>query len=163
MRHFPLSLALITLLALCLPPAARSAPYLQDIVKAPITLRADGSHLSLPEIQAAIIEACNTKHWVPQITAPGKISATILVRGVHHAEISIPFDESSYSIIYVSSRNLDYKEYKSWGGEVKREIHRNYNKWVEMLSQTIAQQLAVRVNQPINTPAEDRKDTAQQA
>jgi hypothetical protein len=49
--------------------------------------------------------------------------------------VSIPFNGSSYSIVYVTSRELD--------ADVKKnKIHRNYNKWVAVLDYEIARQLA---------------------
>ena len=95
-----------------------------------------------------IIEATSARSWSPVLEAPGVITATINVRGRHFAKIEIPFSSSSYSLLYVSSDNLDYN--------AKRQtIHRNYNNWVLKLSGTINKQFheAVAASGPVpNTP-----------
>ena len=69
------------------------------------------------------------------VTGPGTLSVSILVRGVHYAEVSIPFSDTNYSILYVTSRELE-------ANEKKRKIHGNYNKWVASLNAEIARTLA---------------------
>ena len=49
--------------------------------------------------------------------------------------IEIPFSQSAYSLIYLDSERLDYNE-------KKQKIHRNYNKWITLLSRTINDALA---------------------
>lgn len=58
------------------------------------------------------------------------IKCSILIRGRHYAEVIIPYSSSAYSIYYSDSRVLDYDERA-------QRIHRNYNKWVILLSQAI--------------------------
>jgi hypothetical protein len=85
------------------------------------------------------MKACTNRRWIPRVVEPDKLSVSILVRGVHYAEVSIPFDGSSYSIIYVTSRELD--------ADVKKnKIHRNYNKWVSVLNYEISRQLVSATN-----------------
>ena len=120
-------------LLVTLPDAALADPIL-DFVNQPVPTRVDGSKLTLAEARGAIMKACTIRKWIPRVVEPDKLSVTILVRGVHYAEVSIPFDGSSYSIIYVTSRELD--------ADVKKhKIHRNYNKWVATLNYEISRQL----------------------
>lgn len=136
---------LVALLLMGCGSAARAAPILVDIVNAPVSTKIDGTRFTLAEVQAAIIQACAEKGWAPQIISSTQVNASILVRGRHYAEISIPFSESSYSVLYTTSRELDYKE-RTKGGTLERKIHRNYNKWVQLLSQTISMKLAERIS-----------------
>lgn len=64
-----------------------------------------------------------------------RIKCSILVRGRHYAEVLIPYSSSAYSIHYSDSRVLDYDE-------KDQSIHRNYNKWVILLSQEIQSQFS---------------------
>lgn len=65
------------------------------------------------------------------------IIASLSVRAKHFAEVEISYNEKTYSIKYKSSKDLDFNEQK-------QTIHRNYNKWVILLSETINRELASR-------------------
>ena len=121
-----LVLALVPALVL----AAQPILNLKDVA---VPVRPDGTAYTVEEVQAAIIGGCRVKGWTPKIEEPGRITASILVRGKHYAEISITYTQAAYSIQYVSSRDLDYDE-KS------QEIHRNYNRWITLLSEAILRQ-----------------------
>jgi hypothetical protein len=95
----------------------------------------DGSSKSLEQVKNGIIAGCKFKRWAPVEEEPGKISCSISVRAKHYAEVEITHTESSYSINYKDSRDLDYNE-------KKQKIHRNYNKWVILLSEAIQTELA---------------------
>ncbi|WPC05579.1 hypothetical protein SBP02_02135 [Pseudomonas benzenivorans] len=84
------------------------------------------------EMQKAILGALNERGWLVQQTSDAQILAEINVRGRHHAEIAIPYSASQFEIQYRSSRGLDYKSGK---------IHRNYNKWVNILRDDILRNL----------------------
>jgi hypothetical protein len=127
--------ALLGVLLLASLPGAAVADPILDLVNQPVPTRVDGSKLTLVEARGAIMKACMNRRWIPRAVEPDKLSASILIRGRHYAEVSIPFDGSSYSIIYVTSRELD--------ADVKKnKIHRNYNKWVAVLNYEITRQLA---------------------
>jgi hypothetical protein len=83
------------------------------------------------QVRDAIIAAGATRGWVIKDAGPGQLRAAIDLR-THRAEADIAYSKTSYSITYASSTNLDYKA---------GNIHRNYNKWVENLSQAIQEQL----------------------
>lgn len=131
---------LLALVLIGFSTASRAAPELVDIVDAPMATKLDGSRFTLKEIQNAIVQACVAKGWTPQIAGDNQVNASILVRGKHYAEVTIPFNATSYSILYQNSRELDYKE-RTRNGVVEKRIHRNYNKWVQLLSQMIGQKL----------------------
>lgn len=109
---------------------ALMAAHLQDQVDLPVGVKFDGSAFQAEEVQEAIVTACHGRGWTPRLESPGMIVATILVRGRHFAEVEIPFTAQAFSIRYRSSRELDYNP-------EKRTIHRNYNKWVVLLSRDI--------------------------
>jgi hypothetical protein len=58
------------------------------------------------------------------------------VRGKHYVEVSIPFTDKAYSILYLSSRNMDYDE-------KKQTIHRKYAAWIGNLSAAIQREFAL--------------------
>jgi len=99
-----------------------------------IPTKLDGSARSLDDVREAIAKGCSSKGWAPVVVDESRLKCSILVRGKHYAEVNIPFTESGYSIIYADSRVLDYDP-------EQRRIHRNYNKWVILLSQSIDQQM----------------------
>ena len=100
-----------------------------------IPAKFDGSTRSLEEVRDAIAEGCRAKGWNPVIDSEKQINCSILVRGKHYAEVNIPFTESKYSILYSNSRVLEYDP-------DRQLIHRNYNKWVILLSGAIQKQFA---------------------
>jgi hypothetical protein len=131
--------ALVGAWLLATSPIEAVADPILDLVNQPVPTRVDGAKLTLDETRGAIMKACTNRRWIPRVVEPDKLSVSILVRGVHYAEVSIPFDGSSYSIIYVTSRELD-------ADPKKKKIHRNYNKWVSVLNYEISRQLAAAAN-----------------
>lgn len=69
--------------------------------------------------------------WEMVKDGPGHITGTLRLRK-HVAVVSIPYDANSYRIEYEDSTLLRHK------GNV---IHRNYNRWVNNLSEEIKAQL----------------------
>lgn len=121
---------------IALPLLAFAAMPIQDLPNVPVPVKADGSNYTDEEVRTAIIAACRKRGWTPRLDGASRLTAAILVRSKHYAEIEIVFDPSAYSIRYLSSRNLDYDE-------ADRRIHRNYNKWVAQLSQSIQREFGV--------------------
>lgn len=110
-----------------------AAKPIHNVVDEPVPVRLDGSSPTLEEVKKAIIAGCQRRGWTAVLDGDTQIKCSILVRGKHYAEVAIPYSESSYSILYVDSRMLDYNE-------KRQKIHRNYNGWVIKLSGTIQQQ-----------------------
>ncbi len=120
---------LLVALSPCIAGADVKISNLEDLT---VPVRHDGTPFSPEEVGAMIIEGCAARGWSATLESDGMISASILVRGKHLAQIAIPFSPTNYSLLYVSSDNLDYNPRKN-------TIHRNYNKWVLKLSRTIGQ------------------------
>ncbi len=114
---------------------ASAAKPIQNMIDVPVPANIDGSSKSLEQVKNGIIAGCKYKRWTPVEEEPGKISCSISVRAKHYAEVEITHTESSYSINYRDSRDLDYNE-------EKQKIHRNYNKWIILLSEAIQTELA---------------------
>ena len=83
------------------------------------------------EVRLAIIAAATTLGWQTKDVEPGLLRATLHLR-THTAESDIAYSAAKYSITYVASTDLDYKDGK---------IHGNYNRWIANLSQAIQAQL----------------------
>lgn len=127
---------LVTLTICCLALFALSgckAKPVLNVHDAPVP-QATGEHLTMKQVEKAIFEAGSGRGWVMQAKEPGVIIGNITVRGKHHATVKITYDETSYNIDYVSSRNLKYKNGK---------IHRSYNTWVNYLDQDIRAKLSL--------------------
>jgi hypothetical protein len=132
---------LFGLLLIITLPGTAIADSIQDFIDQPITTKANGENFTATEAQALIIKACTNRKWIPRLAGPGKLSVSILVRGAHYAEVSIPFSATNYSILYVTSRELD-------ADAKKRKIHRNYNKWVASLNAEISRTFALAISAP---------------
>ena len=87
--------------------------------------------LTLQQVKDGIIIGGAQKKWQMTEVKPGVIHGSIILRQ-HSAKIVIPYSKDSYSINYSSSDNLSYRNGK---------IHRNYNKWIILLNETIQKQL----------------------
>jgi hypothetical protein len=130
-RSLPAAAAIaVTCIALGLAPPAFATDPIVDLVDMPTPMTADGGAFTVDEVRRAIFNACLKRGWTPRIGADGTIVASILVRGRHYAEVGISWDADSYSIRYRDSRELDYDA-------EDREIHGNYNRWVDLLSKGI--------------------------
>ena len=88
-------------------------------------------NLTMEQVEEAIIKAGAQKKWRMMVIKPGQIVGNILVRS-HKARIQIDYTEKFYAITYLESNNLLYKDGK---------IHRNYNRWINNLDQTIQSNL----------------------
>lgn len=131
-----LAIAAMCTVLLVLPANANAAKPIENLIDMPVPAKVDGSPRTIEEVRKAIILGCQARGWTPADDGEQKMRASILVRGKHYAEVEIPYTTTSYSIIYKSSRNLDYDE-------KKQKIHRNYNGWVGKLSGTIQKQFGV--------------------
>ena len=92
----------------------------------------NGSRPTAEVVQKAIMRACRERGWVPKVVRPGTIEARLTARS-HQALVEITYTDNSYAITYKDSENLDYSD---------GSIHRNYNKWVVNLSNTIQKEIA---------------------
>lgn len=90
-----------------------------------------GFNLPVSSVKKAIIDAGTQRDWLMTETKPGVIQGVLLVR-THKAVIDITYNDKSYSIDYVDSQHLDYKN---------GDIHRNYNRWIHNLDLDIRKNL----------------------
>jgi hypothetical protein len=72
-------------------------------------------------------------------TTPDHIIGTLNLRA-HQAVVDIAYDTKSYNIRYKSSKGLLYGEADHTSGQETREVHKNYNGWIENLDNAIRTQ-----------------------
>ena len=125
-----ISKTLPLLLLFLLSAPLEAAKPIGNLIDVSVPQNEDGSYPSLNDVRRAIIAGCQVKGWQPIQESKDRIRASIWVRNKHYAEVLIPFTEKKYSITYETSKNLDYSERN-------QKIHRNYNKWVILLSKAI--------------------------
>lgn len=123
-RAFLIALTTLVLLLL-LSACARTQPVL-NITDEPV-VTGSGETPSASAVRDAIIEACRAKKWLVDPSQDGLVIATAKVRQ-HTAVVDIRYTPESYSISYRDSEVLLYD------GNM---IHRNYNKWVQLLSERV--------------------------
>jgi len=91
-----------------------------------------GKAPTLQQVRGAIIAAGGSLGWQMKDEGPSMLVGTLMLRN-HTAVVDIPYSTTSYSIKYHSSVNLN-----EGGGK----IHKNYNGWIQNLTQAINRQLA---------------------
>lgn len=79
------------------------------------------------QVRSAIMNAGVERRWMMKEEGKGVIVARQQVRN-HNAEVRINYNESTYSITYSNSTNLE---------AANGQIHRNYNRWVRNLDKSI--------------------------
>ncbi|HRY14725.1 MAG: hypothetical protein KDJ31_06265 [Candidatus Competibacteraceae bacterium] len=126
---FKLLASLIGILALTLLGCVSNPVY--NITDAPVTTSTRGYQAR--DVRNAILQAGASLGWQMKDARPGLIIGTLNVRD-HMAQVEIPYDRRSYSIVYRDSYNLDYDGVN---------IHKNYNGWVQRLSTEINARLSV--------------------
>ena len=127
---------LLTVVLLVSSGIALAAKPIEKLIDVPVPTNTDGSSRSIEEVRGAIMSGCQKKRWNPVLDEHNNITCSILVRSKHFAMVEIPYTADKYSIIYRDSRELDYNA--KW-----QRIHRNYNKWVINLSDSIQRQFAI--------------------
>lgn len=145
---------LIILLALY---SCRSAPV-QDVNSHPIPV----SDLSQFQVKRAIMLGCQRAGWKLLSVKPGEIIAEhSSKKGRHSATSKITYDKNTYSINYLSSKNLNYSTVKNDSSDPsqviseinpfdpasnaaeqdsnkpKQVIHKVYNQWIQDLQSEI--------------------------
>jgi hypothetical protein len=123
---------LIGLFALGLA-GCRMAPVM-DIVDAPVVEPAGGPKLTADQVKLAIQRAGATLGWQIKEVQPYLLEGTLNLR-THMAQVNIPYSAERYSIVYKNSENLQYDG---------KNIHSNYNGWVQNLDKAIKIQMGLR-------------------
>ena len=95
------------------------------------------SKVTAAKVEDAIVRAGTDLGWKITKVRPGEMEGSILVRGKHQVQVSIPYsvENRTYGIKYKSSSNLDYNA-------ESRTIHPNYNSWVQRLDRAIANEIS---------------------
>jgi hypothetical protein len=93
------------------------------------------SERTLEAVEEAILRGAADKGWAITKRSPGEMEATLHVRGKHTVVVAIPYTTESFSINYVRSVGMNYKDGK---------IHPNYHRWVENLRQSINVELSLK-------------------
>jgi hypothetical protein len=99
-----------------------------------LPVRTQGDTPSAAQVRAAILSAGGKRHWMMVDGEPGKLVATLLVRGKHKAVVDISYSPQSFSIVYRDSENLNYDGH---------QIHNAYNRWVKDLVFSISSTLSL--------------------
>ncbi len=87
---------------------------------------------TLEQVTEAIKQAGLSLGWRMLEKEPGRIVGTLSLRS-HEAVVEILYDTEGYSITYLNSVNLKYDG---------QRIHKNYNSWVQNLSNAIYAQVS---------------------
>jgi hypothetical protein len=127
-RRIAIAASLLTTLLLA-APAARADDPIKDIVDHEVPALRDGTRIALPDVQAAILAACERRRFEASVLSPGVITAR-WVHGSHSFDVTIPFTDSTYSIRYKDSQRMDYNP-------AKHRIDDSYNEFVAALSEHI--------------------------
>jgi hypothetical protein len=99
---------------------------------------ASGQPMSLAAVKQAIVSAAAAKQWTVVDQGPGRMLATLHVRGKHTAVTQITYSADKYSVVYSDSTNLNFAP----GPDGKGVIHPFYNRWVQDLAEAIRLSLA---------------------
>jgi len=102
-----------------------------NVIDAPVPT-SPGHSLTSSEVHDAIVAALAAKRWRIVTEREGEIDARTNPR-THVADITIKYSATSYGIEYKDSVNLLYDE---------TNIHRNYNKWIQLLREQIDAKLS---------------------
>lgn len=111
----------------------RMAPVM-DIVDAPVVEPSGGQKLTADQVKLAIQRAGSTLGWQIKEVQPFLLEGTLTLRK-HVAQVNIPYSAQRYSIVYKDSKELNYDG---------KNIHSNYNGWVQNLDKAIKVQMGIR-------------------
>jgi hypothetical protein len=117
----------------------RLAP-LEDPVRVEYPAGAGPSAEKLREVVAAVAP---THEWRVASPSGGRIELERSVRGRHLLRVALDEDARGYSLRYLESVNLMYRDFERQG-EKLRLIHSNYNAWVQELASAIAGALGIK-------------------
>jgi hypothetical protein len=101
-----------------------------NVVDQPV-VSAAGKQLTADQVRNAIVSAGNALGWVMTPVSPGLDSGRLMLRD-HVAVVDVRYTETTYSITYKESTNLNYRD---------GQIHKNYNGWIENLNRDIRNEL----------------------
>ena len=94
---------------------------------------AGAKQLSAAQVKQAIVRATPPRPWEFTETGPGKLLATLQVRGKHTVSADIAYSADQYSIVYRDSANMKYGS----APDGRPVIHPFYNTWIGELREAI--------------------------
>lgn len=106
---------------------ARSGAPVENHENVPVPRSAERA-ISEDDVKRAIVTAAKLRGWVTTTEAPGRLQLDLDIRGKHRATVEVRYDAKAYSIKYLNSINLRYKD---------GMIHPEYNKQVSALLRAI--------------------------
>lgn len=145
-------------LALCGSAAARETVPIVDYNDVAVST-GSGKTPTADQVRDAIIAAAKSRQWsINKVQNENRLTATLIVRGKHTMVVSIPYAADKYSIKYLESVNMNYalSDAPMEGSTDLTKIntpaktlpagtpmiHPNYNKWVQMLAQSVRAELS---------------------
>ena len=84
------------------------------------------------QVRQSILSACGLMGYKADEASPGTVLVTISTGDEQTAKVKISYDNSGYSLLYVSSQNIEQQN-----GQISEE----YNNWVKSLNNAIQNQL----------------------
>ena len=118
--------------AMCMPieASARQAPLIEP--ERVLLINANPNPMTDVQVRGAIIAGGREHGWYVTEDKPGQLTLRYDRGGKHTAIITVDYDDKGYQIRYKSSVNLNYEEVNG-----VREIHPNYNRWIQILIRSI--------------------------
>ncbi len=99
--------SIVTVCLVATASIALASDPVKDIVDQEVPALKDGTRMTPEAVEKAILQACAHRKFQAAVVEPGLITAR-WVHGSHSFEVSIPYNESSYSIRYMDSQRMDY-------------------------------------------------------
>jgi len=129
MDRSPWFASLVSVCLVAAAPMALANDPVKDLLDREVPALKDGTRMSMELVERTILEACARRKFTATVVEPGLITAHWESRG-HSFDVSIPYNESTYSIRYKDSVRMDYNP-------AKRRIDDAYNEYVDGLAEHI--------------------------
>jgi hypothetical protein len=129
MKRRMLFASVLTVCLAAMAPAALADDPVKDLLDQEVPALKDGTRMTPEAVEKAILDACARRKFQASVVEPGLISAR-WVHGSHSFQVSIPYNESSYSIRYQHSERMDYNP-------ARHRIDDAYNDYVAGLAEHI--------------------------
>ena len=117
---------MILLVGGCAQFGGRRGAEIQNVENCPVTIVGE------QPMKEIVMRAAHQKQWVPQAIEDGTVRCTLNLRA-HQVVVDVIYTESTFSIRYVSSENMNYDE-------TLNTINPKYNQWVRNLQREIVGQ-----------------------
>lgn len=129
-QYLVIILAIIGVMGVPLEASARQAPLVEP--ERVLVINANPNPMTDAQVRSAIIAGGREHGWYVTEEKPGQLTLRYDRGGKHTTIITVDYDDKGYLIRYKSSVNLNYEEVNG-----VREIHPNYNRWIQILIRSI--------------------------